>query len=148
MNPPASPAPPGLPPDPTPPPPARPRIFSLFVVFAIASALFQFVIVLIGLFALWLSTNPFAGRNGIDIHGMAPVCFWGGLLLLIMGLPLMAAYAAAPFLPAKPWAWKFNLSLIGFGVVSPVFFLAIPVSRGWTEPDVQAWYGLPPTPPA
>lgn len=141
-----------LPPAPTPPPSAEPPVapvepprgFGLFRIFCLLSVLFQGAIFCLGGVGLWLATNPFAGQRGLDLANLAAVMFWSGLLLWLMAIPLMVAYAVAPFLPRRPWVWKFNLSLIGMGVISPVFFLAIPAGRRWAENEIRAWYGVPP----
>lgn len=120
--------------------------FALFQLFCLGSILFQLVIGCLGGVGLFFSTNPFREIRGLDLSAFSTALFWAAMLLFAMSFPLAVAYAAAPFLPRKPWAWKFNLSLIGMGVMSPVFFLAIPVGKRWNEPAYRAWYHLPPPP--
>ena len=61
-----------------------------------------------------------------------------------MGFGLMLPYAAAPFLPRRPWAWVFGLVLIAFTMTSGCCLpLAIPLLIYFIKPDVKQYYGYP-----
>lgn len=65
-----------------------------------------------------------------------------GALFIGLGILLAGLYAAAFFLPPKPWTWVYHLVLIGFGMTSCCclpFSIALLVY--WLKPETQAWFG-------
>lgn len=68
-----------------------------------------------------------------------------GVVLLVIGTILLAAYLAAFFLPRKPWAWIAHLVLIAIGLTSCCTIPAsVPLLVAWLKPDLRAWFGRPP----
>ncbi len=65
-----------------------------------------------------------------------------GVLLTAMGLVFGGVYAAAPFLPKKPWAWVYHLVLIIFGLTSTCCLpVALPLMLVWLKPRTKAFFG-------
>lgn len=65
-----------------------------------------------------------------------------GLVLVAVGAPLLAAYAAGLFLPPRPWSWVAHLVLIAIGLTSCCTMpAAIPLLVAWLKPDLRAWFG-------
>ena len=74
---------------------------------------------------------------------------FAGAILLAVGLPLAAAYAAGAFTPRRPWAWVYHIVLIGLTMTSCACLpFALPLLVFWIGPPVQAWYGRPVAPAA
>lgn len=67
----------------------------------------------------------------------------GGIMLL-MGTLFLAVFAAAPFLPKKPWNWIVGMVLICLGLTSCCFMpISIPLLIQWLKPEVKAFFGRP-----
>ena len=65
-----------------------------------------------------------------------------GLILLVMGLGLTAAFALPFFLKPRPWVWVYNLVLICIGLTSPCCMPAsIPLLIYWLKPEAKAYFG-------
>jgi hypothetical protein len=65
-----------------------------------------------------------------------------GCLFIGLGLPLMILFAAAPFLPKKPWVWIYGIVLIALGMTSPCCLPAtIPLLIFWIRPETQQFFG-------
>ncbi len=63
-------------------------------------------------------------------------------IFLVLGPLLAIPYAAAPFLPKKPWAWIYHLVLIGVGFTSVCCLpVTIPLLLEWLKPDVKRFFG-------
>ncbi len=55
---------------------------------------------------------------------------------------LMAAFAAAPFLPRQPWVWIFHLVLICLGMTSACCLPAtVPLLIFWIKAETKSWFG-------
>jgi hypothetical protein len=65
------------------------------------------------------------------------------LMLIGMGVPLAAAYAAAPLLPKRKWAWIYGIIAIGIGLTSACTLpAAIPLLIFWLKDDTKFFYGV------
>ncbi len=66
-----------------------------------------------------------------------------GIIAILAGGLMFGAFAAAPFLPRKPWVWVFDLVLICAGVLG--FCVCLPVTAPlllfWMKEDTQAAFG-------
>lgn len=64
-----------------------------------------------------------------------------GIWLVLSCTPLTLMFASAPFLPRKPWAWRFGLFLIALGLLTVCCLpLAVPLLMGWLRQDIRGWY--------
>lgn len=115
-------------------PALRPEVVSWFKVYAAAMALlyalvllFAAAVILMGVFA-----------EDIDPVEMAFL----GVIMGGLGFVLMVAFAAALFLPQRPWVWVYDLVLIAIGLTSCVTMIAtIPLLIYWIKPETRAWFG-------
>ena len=65
-----------------------------------------------------------------------------GLVYLVVSLPLLAAYASAPFLPRTPSTWTYHLVLICVGMLCGCGLPAsIPLLIFWIQPACQSFFG-------
>jgi hypothetical protein len=68
-----------------------------------------------------------------------------GVMLTAIGFVLFAAFAAALFLPPKPWVWIYHIVLISIGLTSPCCMPAsIPLLIFWIRPETRTYFGRPP----
>ena len=68
----------------------------------------------------------------------------GGISLVLISVPLMVAFAAAPLLPRKKWAWVYHIVLIAVGLTSVCCMPAtVPLLIYYLRPDVRAWFDAP-----
>jgi hypothetical protein len=64
-----------------------------------------------------------------------------GAVFAVMGLTLLIPYAAAPFLPKKPWAWIVGIVLICIGMTSACCLpAAIPLLIFWLKPENKRFF--------
>lgn len=65
-----------------------------------------------------------------------------GVGLIVVSTPLMIAFAAAPFLPRRGWAWIVGMLLISLGMTSCCCIPAcLPLLLQWIKPKTKAWFG-------
>lgn len=73
--------------------------------------------------------------------GRTEQLIFGGLLGAI-GAVLFVPFAAAPFLPRRPWVYVLDIVLIAIGMTSPCCVLAsLPLLIFWIRPDTRAAFG-------
>lgn len=110
-------------------PPAAPPVWSWYVVYAIAMALLYFA-VLGG--CVWFAIEAPPSEPTFVFVLMAALC-----------VPLFLAFAAAPLLPKKSWAWYYHLALIALGLTSAC---CLPASGAllyfWLKPEAKAFFGV------
>lgn len=115
-------------------------VWPWYVAYAVAMALLYLACVggavALGVFAADIPASA--------TDDMPPVVM--AVILGVIGLPLFVAYAAAPFLPKKPWAWTYHLVLICISLTSACCMIAgIPLLIYWMKPETKAMFGKPPT---
>ena len=127
----------------------RPKALLWFTLYCVMNILFYMCLPCVGVLGIWLHSDPLKS-SGVHIGPMGPLLLIGGIVLIPLGLVLTGAFILPFVVPPKPWVWKYDLSLIGLGVPSPLFFISIPLAAMWAKPDVRAWFQLPPLegPPA
>ena len=134
---------PGHPPPPIPPalPLAeKPRVLTWFVAYATFMAIVYALCVAGGAWVLAVPTDALASRD-LD---PAEVQIQGALLLVI-SLPLMLAFGAAPFLPRRKWVWVYDLVLVAIGLTSVCCLpITIPLLIYFIKPETKAWFESPP----
>jgi hypothetical protein len=114
--------------------PAKPAVWVWYVAYCVAMALLYLFVIGAGIFLLtvdptWLEED-------------ARLLWIEGFLFIGLGLPLMAAFAIAPFLPKKPWVWIYGIALIGLGMTSACCLPAtIPLLIFWIKPETQQFFG-------
>jgi len=109
-----------------------PAVVTWFKVYAAAMAvLYLFVIALGGLFLInpeWLDEESFEARMM-------------GVICIGMGIPLAAIFAAALFLPRRPWVWIYDLVLIAIGFMSCCILpFSVALLIFWLKPEVKAYF--------
>ena len=113
---------------------AAPRVWPWHVAYCIVLALVYTA--LIPLF-IWMLSGPI-----VDDPDAAAEMYFSGLVMLVLTVPLAAAFWAAPFLPKKPWAWVYHLVLICIGMTSACCLPAcIPLLIFWIKPDTKQFFG-------
>ena len=109
-------------------PNARAPVWPYYVAYCVAMALMYAGVMAMG--GVLLSVG-----NKADDQVM-------GAILAIVGFPLLLLYAAAPFLPKRPWAWVFHLVLIGIAMTSACCIpVGIPLLILWLKPETKAMFG-------
>lgn len=140
LPPPSPPPPPPLPAyvaaPPPPPVPGQaatpPRVLKWYRVYAGALAAAFLGIILLGI-ALPV-IDP--GRQDDMPAWFVPAAMIG------CSLPFLAAYVAAFFVPAKPWAWTYHLVLIAGGLTSACCMpVCIALLIAWLKPETKAYFG-------
>ena len=102
---------------------ARPAVIMWFRVYAIASA-FAFTAFLV----LWQLLTPTGGQTS--------AIEWLGVFAL--SVPFLVIYGVGAFLPYKPWAWTYGLSIIGLGMLGCLAPFSVVLVIMWTRPAVKA----------
>jgi hypothetical protein len=117
-------------------PSGRPKVWEWFVVYCVAMAVLYLACAALGV--AMIVVDPAAGdvdpaeARSMDIQGA---------VLLVMGVALLAPFAAAPFLPRRKWVWIFDLVLICLGLTSCCTIPAcIPLLLYWLKPEGKAWF--------
>ncbi|HEX8695646.1 MAG TPA: hypothetical protein VF746_24745 [Longimicrobium sp.] len=119
-------------PDPT----RRPAVWSWFVAYCAVMVLIYLLVAAAGVFFLvadpaMLDTEP------AEAKAM-------GLIMIALGLVFAAPFAAAPFLPRRPWVWVYGIVLIALGMTSVCTLpAAIPLLVYWINAETKAWFGRP-----
>ena len=72
-----------------------------------------------------------------------------GYLLIAFGVAFVVPYTVAMLVPRRRWGWYVAIVTIAIGMTSclwavPAIFLLL----AWLKPDVKAYFGFPPPPPA
>jgi hypothetical protein len=73
--------------------------------------------------------------------GNEPVMTIYGVILIAVSVPFSLLFAAAPFLPRRPWAWIVHLALIALGMTSACCIPAcLPLLLFWIKPETKAMF--------
>lgn len=111
------------------------RIYSLFL------AVIYLLCVIGGI--LMAGIGAYHLSNGIRLKDDTEVVMViSGVIMLVLGFILMIPFAAAPFLPRRPWVWTLGIVLIGIGMTSACFLpVCIPLLIYWLKPETKAVFG-------
>jgi hypothetical protein len=60
---------------------------------------------------------------------------------IVVGVVLVLAFAAAPFLRRTPAAWTYHAVLIGLGLLTPLLPFSVALIIFWLQPRTQAYFG-------
>ena len=116
-----------------------PPVWRWYVGYCVAWALLYGGLVAFGAFlAIGSGPSGLAIETGDTAEVVAVVLFFGLSLLLAI------AYAVAPLLPRRPWAWIYGIVLIGFSALGGCFPIAIPLLYFWVKPETRAHFGSAP----
>jgi hypothetical protein len=111
-----------------------PPVVRWFKVYAAVMAALYLLIVAAGLFFLFIPAEALGEDE------MPP---WIMTLIFVgIGLPLLAAFAAAIFLPPRRWVWIYDIVLICLGLTSCLtlpFCIALLIY--WLKPEAKAYFG-------
>lgn len=108
--------------------PFKPGVVTWFMVYSLLMALLYLIVLVAGVILL---------ANARDDE-----MYIQGILLAAISLPLLAAFAAAPFLPRRPWVWIFDIVMICIGLTSVCTMPAsIPLLIFWLKPETKVWFG-------
>ncbi len=90
----------------------------------------------IGLGVLMLMVDP----GDMDMDPIEAIIT--AVIFILVSLPLMVGFAAAPVLPRRGWAWIVGLLLIGLGMTSCCCMpICLPLLLQWVKPETKAWFG-------
>lgn len=117
-------------------PKPAPAVLGWYRAYAVAMALLYLATAGMGVAAI-------IGRNHMTGPDTSPVVLLGfGILAALLGLVLLAAFAAALLLPPKPWVWVYHLVLITVGMTSACCLPAcIALLVFWLKPETRAYFG-------
>lgn len=108
-----------------------PPVVKWFKVYA--AVMCALYVLLIALGGLWLVIPDLAADEDAWIMTV---------VFLAVGLPFLALFGAALFLPPKPWVWIYDIVLICLGFTSCLtlpFCIALLVY--WLKPETKAYFG-------
>jgi hypothetical protein len=106
----------------------RPPIWSWYIAYAIAMALMYLLCAMGGVL---LAVVP--PEDGDPVQG---------IIMAVVGFPLLLLYGAALFMPKRPWAWTFHLVLIALSGTSACCLpVCIPLVIHWLKPETKAFFG-------
>lgn len=116
---------------------SRPPVWPWFVTYCVLMALMGLVVVGMGVFFLLAPRFIPPQPNDPD-----PVVFAiMGVAYLVMGFVFGVAYASAPFLPRRKWAWIVDIVLICLGMTSVCCMPAtIPLLIFWIKPETRQYF--------
>lgn len=110
-----------------------PPVWRWFVAYSVLMALLYLFVIFLGGYFL---THPEILRGPRDDPEVM------GAVFVVVGLLMMLPFAAAPFLPRKPWVWVFDLVLICLGLTSACCLPAsIPLLIFWLRPETKTFFG-------
>jgi hypothetical protein len=67
-----------------------------------------------------------------------------GVVLIVLGMGLSAAFAAGIFLPPQPWVWVYGIVLISIGFMSACCLpFCVAMLIFWLKPETKAYFGRP-----
>lgn len=119
-----------------PPPADLPPVWRWYKVYVICMALMYLVVTVLGVVMAVIDIPTRDNDLPMDVQGV---------LLALICVPFFLIYAAALFVPRKPWAWVFHLVLICVGLTSACCAPAsIPLLIFWLKPETKAAFGRPP----
>lgn len=125
------------------PAPPRPAVWPWFVTYCVLMAIMYLACALAGAFLLTADPLLFdLGEGGSNSDLTLEELRITGVLLLVLGLPFAAIFAAAPLLPKRPWAWIVNLVLICLSLTSLCCLpVGVPLLIFWIRDEVRHYYG-------
>lgn len=124
----AAPPPPLVPPAPETRAAQQPRLRVWYAAFCVACALLYLAVGLVG---VWSLVDPEMADDPVEDTAMA-----------VVGLAVFPFFAAAPFLPHRPWAWSYGATMIILGMLACCTLpAAIPLLVAWLKPETRAAFG-------
>ena len=115
-----------------------PGVVNWFKVYCVAMAVLYLVCAVAGVLFMVFASEI----TKHDAEFSRPEALIAGGIFLALGLVLFALFAAALFLPCRPWVWIYHLVLICLGLTSACTMAAtIPLLIFWIKPETRAWYG-------
>ena len=106
----------------------KPQVWTWYVVFALAMAFMYLMCLGGGAMLAALAENE---QDKVQ-----------GVIMAVIGLPLLGLYGSAPFFPKRPWAWTFHLVLIALSGTSACCIpVCIPLVIFWLKPETKAFFG-------
>lgn len=113
------------------------KVWRWYVAYCVLMALVYLAFAAVGGFLLFYQ---FAFMREAEL---TQIRMQGGVMLA-MGALFLSVFAAAPFLPKKPWNWIVGMILICLGLTSCCFMpISIPLLIQWLKPEVKAFFGRP-----
>jgi hypothetical protein len=111
---------------------AQPPVVMWFKVYAVALAL---------LYVIVLALLPLVVRFYEEMEMSREEAWFFAIFIGAITVPFLIAYAAAPFLPRRPWVWIYDLVLIAGGFTSCCtlpFCIALLIF--WLKPEVKEYF--------
>lgn len=110
------------------------RVFFWYRIYAGSMAAMYAMLIALGIFVIFFGADPSKNEQTEALIG--------GLLYAVLGAVFFLIYAAAFFLPRKPWAWIYHIVLICIGLTSCCLLPAtIPLLIYWLKPETKALFG-------
>lgn len=116
--------------------PAKPGVVGWYHAYCAAMAFLYLFCIVIGVAGI-VFRNEIADRDSPpELIALL------GVMFAVLGVVLMVAFAAAPFLPPRPWVWIYHLVLIALGMTSACcLFASIPLLLFWIKPETRTYFG-------
>ncbi len=112
---------------------AAPPVWKFFVAYWAAMALLYLLCAVLGVLSFFVEPKNDEERITLLITGV---------IFIALGAVLFLMFAAAPFLPKKPWAWVYDIVLIAVGLTSCLCLpVSIPLLIFWLKPEAKAFFG-------
>ncbi len=112
-----------------------PPVWPWYVGYCVLMALLYLLVGGAGLLALFIDLAT------LELEEDAMIVRIQGVLFLVLGLIFMIVYAAAPFLPKRPWVWIYGLVMIAIGIASICCLpVTIPLLIFWLKPETQQFF--------
>lgn len=110
-----------------------PPIWKFFVAYCAAMALLYLLCIVFGVLAFFIEPKNQEEKTLQIVMGF---------LFVGLGAVLFLLFAAAPFLPKKPWVWIYDIVLIAVGLTSCACLpVSIPLLIYWLKPETKAFFG-------
>lgn len=128
------------------PPPEVPGVWPWFVAYCVFNTITCLITVVAGIYCAMLDIETVRSwaPKYIDVESALYIKIQGGVWA-VSSLGFAVAYAVAPFLPKRPWAWVINLSLIAINILAVCLLpLALPLLVFWVRENTQRFFGITP----
>jgi hypothetical protein len=113
---------------------SAPSVWTWYAVYCVLMALLYLFAAAAGLLLLFVDPANF-GEDAVVVRIQ-------GIIFFVLGLVFMIPFAAAPFLPKKPWVWIYGLVMIAIGMTSLCCMpVTIPLLIFWIKPETRRFFG-------
>ena len=118
-------------------PTGPPAVLTWFKVYAVGMTLLYMLVIVAGVL-IYVMADEFTGEPEMGPEEARIQ----GVVMIVVGVPLAALFAAGAVLPRRPWVWIYDIVLIAIGLTSCCLWPAtIPLLIFWIKPEARGWFG-------